>query len=1187
MKNRTTIYKREKGYREAPFTIIIALLSVFIWSDISYAYWQDPRVPAANHPLSDSLAPAIGRLEASCTAWITKGGILITAGHCDPSPGDKVEFNVPSSDSDGAINNSSEEDTYIISQVISSNDNTPTDDWAIFRVNNNSLTGLQPIEAQQVYIELVRDLTGDTYRTIGYGRSNIPWEDYDHRNKTLQTHSGDNLTQNVTGYLVECSVFNTPGGSGSPIIDESTGHAVGVQVNYRTGDEVTEGTSAYRSSFWNAYQAEQNNFTLSVTQKTSSGQTLTGSSIGRWDGSNFTNHTLTGSSVNFSAWEGNIEILRGDQNIYNNPKEKYNEWVGFSDIRNHRVFLLESQTDQYISQFEKTYSDITVTTAFSEYPSVNGSGSIQFKDPWLIDYNDPDFDDSPRNRGMDAVFYSHSAPFTPGFNTINGKLYNGLFSGENPNFLPNLPNYSVRANSQTINLGGSLGSRQAVFAGWEGDDVDFKDANDAETGVVFNDSGAEARAKMKIRGLSNDSKAFASNSQRRLVQTTSGSMPGHEYWLHRVYTSMGHVWMEYSSDRGATWTLGNGGKPLDGGAGGKNPSMDYYHDDWDNMNYIGVVWQQPYNNTYTIEGMMFNQSAMSVQNPQSLYATTIYTEPSDAYSVDANPSVVLTGGANSLYVVSIERKSNSGNWAAGINLLVGTIDDIGTNWAGPFNSSETHAKIAQTNANTMNVQMSLVPGSQNALNLIRQQGTSGPIYNELISVSRSSGGLITINQAPDGVISYPSLSTKPSLVSFSDYYFSACWIEAYDMVYFNLATPSVLYYFGDFANSCSINRGGGAGTNGFAVWSQNPYSGRSNKSIRFTNGLPESSTITTLTTSGQYVQAGNGTTSNLSHMYVTAFYPFTAPYHFKTSSALGPVAKERAAEIVESRGFFLNLGETVFRYQFGGLKVDGEQIPFVEASDKEDYGNLETLNSVLLTEPFQVRAGSEIAFNEWVGFADSSTSAAKAMGTDAHIRYKLELIDEATGRAAGLLREGDFTSSNLQSIHSRDYKVNPSGLKDKWVRAKITVETNLVKKQEPVAIPDAFPEELRSRRFNSRSTNLKFTRHYSEVNETSLKQDAAEITVLNDVPESYNLAQNYPNPFNPSTVLRYQLPENNMVRLEVFDLLGRKVSILVNERQSAGHYSVTFDASHLASGFYIYRLQAGNFIQSKKLFLVK
>ena len=80
---------------------------------------------------------------------------------------------------------------------------------------------------------------------------------------------------------------------------------------------------------------------------------------------------------------------------------------------------------------------------------------------------------------------------------------------------------------------------------------------------------------------------------------------------------------------------------------------------------------------------------------------------------------------------------------------------------------------------------------------------------------------------------------------------------------------------------------------------------------------------------------------------------------------------------------------------------------------------------------------------------------------------------------------------------------------------------------------------------------------------------------------------NYPNPFNPSTIIRYQLPENGPVTLQVFDLLGRQVAELVNEVQSAGLHSIHFNAEHLSSGLYIYRLQAGDQVLTRQMSLVK
>jgi len=74
--------------------------------------------------------------------------------------------------------------------------------------------------------------------------------------------------------------------------------------------------------------------------------------------------------------------------------------------------------------------------------------------------------------------------------------------------------------------------------------------------------------------------------------------------------------------------------------------------------------------------------------------------------------------------------------------------------------------------------------------------------------------------------------------------------------------------------------------------------------------------------------------------------------------------------------------------------------------------------------------------------------------------------------------------------------------------------------------------------------------------------------------EDYRLEQNYPNPFNPDTTIRYALPESSEVELTVFDVVGRKVAILVDSRQSAGEHFVTFRGDHLPSGLYIYRLIA-------------
>ncbi|HVN49285.1 MAG TPA: T9SS type A sorting domain-containing protein, partial [Bacteroidota bacterium] len=91
------------------------------------------------------------------------------------------------------------------------------------------------------------------------------------------------------------------------------------------------------------------------------------------------------------------------------------------------------------------------------------------------------------------------------------------------------------------------------------------------------------------------------------------------------------------------------------------------------------------------------------------------------------------------------------------------------------------------------------------------------------------------------------------------------------------------------------------------------------------------------------------------------------------------------------------------------------------------------------------------------------------------------------------------------------------------------------------------------------------------------------------IPTAFMLSQNYPNPFNPSTIIHYDIPAgtHGTVSIKVYDVLGREVATLVNETKNVGSYTVTFNASKLTSGVYLYRMQAGSFIQTRKLVLLR
>jgi hypothetical protein len=111
--------------------------------------------------------------------------------------------------------------------------------------------------------------------------------------------------------------------------------------------------------------------------------------------------------------------------------------------------------------------------------------------------------------------------------------------------------------------------------------------------------------------------------------------------------------------------------------------------------------------------------------------------------------------------------------------------------------------------------------------------------------------------------------------------------------------------------------------------------------------------------------------------------------------------------------------------------------------------------------------------------------------------------------------------------------------------------------------------------------NIGFWYVYKQSTLTDVAQEEETI------PTVFKLEQNYPNPFNPSTVIKFAVPEMGNVLIKIYDLLGEEVTSLVNEEMEAGWYRREFNGSGYSSGIYIYRMQAGNYISTKKMILIK
>ena len=119
---------------------------------------------------------------------------------------------------------------------------------------------------------------------------------------------------------------------------------------------------------------------------------------------------------------------------------------------------------------------------------------------------------------------------------------------------------------------------------------------------------------------------------------------------------------------------------------------------------------------------------------------------------------------------------------------------------------------------------------------------------------------------------------------------------------------------------------------------------------------------------------------------------------------------------------------------------------------------------------------------------------------------------------------------------------------------------------------------------NNALCNMPLKRPINRVSSRFHKQSIKQESII---PKKYELSQNYPNPFNPSTTIKFAIPKNGVVQIKLYDITGREVKSLVNEIKTAGYYSVTFNASDLSSGVYFYRIQANDFVQTKRMVLIK
>jgi len=306
---------------------------------------------------------------------------------------------------------------------------------------------------------------------------------------------------------------------------------------------------------------------------------------------------------------------------------------------------------------------------------------------------------------------------------------------------------------------------------------------------------------------------------------------------------------------------------------------------------------------------------------------------------------------------------------------------------------------------------------------------------------------------------------------------------------------------------------------------------------------------------GRDVQLCNGS------YYTSTFSQFSLPYYFGTfSNALG----KPGSSLISWRGLIFNSDGLNYYYSLGNLKVDDNNIDFISASDTVNYFNINNVNNIFETKPFQITDKSKIYFNEDSGFLDTA-AASNILSKNGFIYLNMDLLDASTNNVVGSVKNIKLTSNNLHGYQNIPYQLNTEGAGTRTVKARVTVSSNL--------------DSIKTSIINGHA--YEHTAAGSEAKSVSFNQ-LELITV-----KEYALEQNYPNPFNPTTTINYRIKTDGFVTLKIYDVLGNEVKTLVNEYKPQGSYSINFDAGNLASGVYFYQLRSGDFTATKKLLLIK
>ena len=274
----------------------------------------------------------------------------------------------------------------------------------------------------------------------------------------------------------------------------------------------------------------------------------------------------------------------------------------------------------------------------------------------------------------------------------------------------------------------------------------------------------------------------------------------------------------------------------------------------------------------------------------------------------------------------------------------------------------------------------------------------------------------------------------------------------------------------------------------------------------------------------------------------------------------------------------LKIGEATsepFRVTWANT-VDGEHKLTAVATDDRDNQRKSGIITITIGKPLMTKLEAETAQIKSSGGIAISSDATASNGLFVNVGAQTGSITwnfdnnyEAGNYEIAFGYRLSYDTPKKQFINvngNRITELSFDGVMNKWLEKKMNVD--LITGQN--------------------SIQMEMSWGYMQVDYLSVPTIVVtDIGTFKKIPNRFSISQNYPNPFNPATTIRYSLEKPVRVKLFVFDILGRQVAVLVDEIQNAGIHESHFNAANLASGVYFYRIEAGSFVQSKSMLLLK